>query len=110
MFSVVYISCRDIKEAADIAKALVSERLVACANFDAIASVYRWSGRIEEDTEVSMTCKTRTELVPAVIGRVKELHSYEIPCIVSWKIDAGYEPYLEWVKEETSPEHEAKDR
>ena len=109
MFSVLYISCRDIKEASDIAKALVSERLVACANFDAISSVYRWSGRIEEDTEVSMTCKTRTELVPAIIKRVKEMHSYEIPCIVSWKIDSGYEPYLKWVKEETSPAHEAKD-
>ena len=99
-----------MEEASLIAKALVKERLVACANFSVISSVYRWAGRMEEDTEVSMTCKTRTELVQAVIKRTKELHSYEIPCIVSWKIDSGYEPYLEWVKEETSPEHEAKDR
>jgi periplasmic divalent cation tolerance protein len=99
-----------MEEASGIAKTLVQERLAACANFDVISSVYRWAGRLEEDTEVSIICKTRTELVPAVIRRARELHSYEIPCITSWKIDAGYEPYLEWVKKETSPEHEAKDR
>ena len=99
-----------MEEASGIAKALVVERLVACANFDVISSVYRWAGRLEEDTEVSMYCKTRTELVPAVIKRVKELHSYEIPCIISWKIDQAYGPYQDWVVKETSPEHEAKDR
>lgn len=99
-----------MEEASGIARALVTERLIACANFSVISSVYRWNGRIEEDTEVSMICKTTTDRVPDVIKRVKELHSYELPCITSWKIDAGYGPYLEWVKEETSFEHEAKDR
>jgi periplasmic divalent cation tolerance protein len=104
MFSVVYIICRDMEEARRIARALVEARLVACANFDVISSVYRWAGRIEEDTEVSMICKTRTDLVPAVVNKVKEMHSYELPCITSWKLDGGYGPYLDWVKEETERE------
>jgi periplasmic divalent cation tolerance protein len=101
MFSVVYIICRDMDEAGRIATVLVEERLVACANFDVVSSIYRWSGRMERDTEVSMICKTTTERVPDVVKRVKELHSYELPCITSWKLDGGYGPYLEWVKKET---------
>lgn len=101
MFSVVYIICRDMEEAGLIANALVEERLVACANSSVVSSVYRWAGRIEHDTEVSMVCKTRTELVADVIKRVKDLHSYELPCITSWRLDGGYGPYLDWVEKET---------
>lgn len=101
MFSVVYIISRDMEEAGRIADVLVAERLVACVNFGIISSVYRWEGRIQHDTEVSMLCKTTTERVPDVIKRVKELHSYELPCITSWKLEDGYGPYLDWVKAET---------
>lgn len=101
MFSVVYIISRDMEEAGRIADVLVAERLVACVNFGIISSVYRWEGRIQHDTEVSMLCKTTTERVPDVIKRVKELHSYELPCITSWKLEDGHGPYLEWVKAET---------
>ncbi|WP_174590774.1 divalent-cation tolerance protein CutA [Methanocella conradii] len=110
MFSVVYIICRDMEEASRIARALVEERLVACANCDVVRSVYRWGGRIEEDSEVSMVCKTTTDRVPEVVKRVKEMHSYELPCITWWSLDGGYQPYLDWVREETLPGHEAKGR
>jgi periplasmic divalent cation tolerance protein len=101
MFSVVYISSRDSGEARHIAAALVEERLVACVNCWPITSVLRWEGAVEEGPEVAMICKTRTELVPLVIRRVKELHSYEVPCITSWKIDSGSADYLDWVGRET---------
>jgi periplasmic divalent cation tolerance protein len=101
MFSVVYISSRDMDEARRIAAALVGEKLVACVNCWPITSVFSWEGDIEEGAEVAMICKTRTDLVPDVIRRVKELHSYEVPCITSWKIDAGSMDYLEWVGKET---------
>jgi periplasmic divalent cation tolerance protein len=101
MFSVVYISSRDMDEARRIARALVGERLVACANCWPITSVFRWEGALEEGAEAAMICKTRTDLVPEVIKRVKELHSYEVPCITSWKIDEGWTGYLDWVRRET---------
>jgi periplasmic divalent cation tolerance protein len=88
-------------EARRIAAALVGEKLVACVNCWPITSVFRWEGAIEESAEVAMICKTRTDLVPAVIKRVKELHSYEVPCITSWKIDTGWIGYLDWVGKET---------
>lgn len=101
MYSTVYVTARDADEARSIARALVEERLVACVNYWPIASVFRWEGAIEEGAEAAMICKTRTDLVPGVIKRVKELHSYEVPCITSWKIDTGSESFLDWIGKET---------
>ncbi|OPY29944.1 MAG: Divalent-cation tolerance protein CutA [Methanocella sp. PtaU1.Bin125] len=101
MYSTVYITAKDPDEARRIARALVSERLVACANVWPITSVFNWEGAQEESAEAAMICKTRTALVPDVIKRVKALHSYEVPCITSWKIDSGSRDYLDWVDKET---------
>ncbi|HUL61856.1 MAG TPA: divalent-cation tolerance protein CutA [Methanocella sp.] len=101
MFSVVYIASRDMDEARRISRALVEERLVACANSWPITSVFRWEGALEEGAEAATLCKTKTALVPAVVRRVRELHSYEVPCITSWKIDGGWAGYLDWVRRET---------
>ncbi|HMK46663.1 MAG TPA: divalent-cation tolerance protein CutA [Methanocella sp.] len=101
MISVVYVIARDMGEAGLIARYLVEERLIACANFYVVSSVFRWEGNLEEGGEVAMICKTRTELVATAITRIKELHSYKLPCITSWKIDEGYGPYLDWVRGET---------
>ena len=92
----------DMAEAGTIARALVEERLVACANMFVISSVFRWEGKVEQEPEAAIICKTVTEKVPAVIKRVKELHSYETPCITSWKVDSGSEAYLDWVRREAS--------
>lgn len=105
-FSTVYFVARDMKEAMSLSRTLVEERLIACANCHVISSVYRWAGRIEEDSEVAVICKTTTTKVPAVIVRIKELHSYEIPCITSWEIRTGHQEYLDWVGRETDG-HEA---
>jgi len=101
MYSTVYITVKDTDEARSIARALVEERLVACINYWPITSAFRWEGKMDECSEVAMICKTKTALVPDVINRVKELHSYEVPCITSWKIGAGSESYLDWVGKET---------
>lgn len=100
--SFVYITAGDGAEARRIGRALVSARLAACANvFDAITSVYHWEGEVQEDSEAALIVKTRTELVEAVIARVRELHSYECPAIVAMPIAQGNPDYLEWIGEET---------
>jgi periplasmic divalent cation tolerance protein len=101
MYSTVYLTAKDENEALHIARALVAEKLVACANCWPITSVFRREGAVEQSPEAAMICKTRTDLVPDVIKRVKELHSYEVPCITSWEIATGSESYLEWVGKET---------
>lgn len=97
----IYITASDEAEAREIGRTLVEEKLAACVNIHPIQSIYRWEGEIEEAGEVAMLVKTRTELVDKVIKRVKELHSYEVPCIVSLSIDKGYPDYLRWIEEST---------
>ncbi len=102
MVVIVYITTSNAEEARSIAKAVVEERLAACANIiDNISSIYWWKGRIEEDSEALLLLKTPRAKVEALIARVKELHSYELPDITVIPLEGGLEEYLMWVKEET---------
>jgi periplasmic divalent cation tolerance protein len=49
--------------------------------------------------ETAIIAKTRANLVEDLIKRVKEIHSYEVPCVVSWIIEKGNPDYLEWIGE-----------
>ena len=97
----IYIVAKDEAEAKKLTQFLIGEKLVACVNYSPIKSTYWWKGQVEEAKEVAMIAKTREELVDRVIERVKQLHSYEVPCVVSWSIEKGNPDYLEWIKEST---------
>ena len=97
----VYITAKDEAEARKMGEILVCERLVACVNFFPIKSIYWWKGDVQDGKEVAIIVKTRAELVDSVIVRVKQVHSYEVPCVVSWIIEKGNPDYLEWIKEST---------
>ncbi|HUT97792.1 MAG TPA: divalent-cation tolerance protein CutA [bacterium] len=98
----IYITCADAAQAEKIARALVEERLAACANIlPGVRSIYRWKGNIEEAEEVALIAKTRAGLVDALTERVKALHSYEVPCIVALPITGGNREFLAWIEEET---------
>ena len=103
-YCLVYITSEDETEAGEIARALVSERLAACVNIHPIRSVFRWEGKVEESAEFALLVKTRTELVDTIIKRVKELHSYEVPCVLSIPIDGGNPDFLQWLGESTEGE------
>ncbi len=80
---------------------LLEERLVACANVvPGITSIYRWEGEVHEEAEVLVVLKTRASLVPTLIARVEELHPYDVPEVLALPVLAGYDPYLEWVRNE----------
>jgi periplasmic divalent cation tolerance protein len=96
--AVVLVTAGSEEQAAQIAHALVSERLAACANIvSPIRSVYRWNDEVQTDNEHLMIIKTRANLVAAVAARVKELHSYEVPEVIALPIVAGAKPYLDWM-------------
>jgi periplasmic divalent cation tolerance protein len=100
--SIVLVTAGSAEEAAMIGRTLIEERLGACANIvPHIRSIYRWRGKIYDEQEFLIIIKTRTSLFEAVQKRVKELHSYEVPEIISLPIALGLPQYLEWVEEET---------
>ena len=82
----------------DLSRKLIAEKLVACANISAaMVSIYEWDGKICEEEERAIFLKTRKDLAEKVIIRIKELHSYDTPCIVQWDITGGSESYLKWI-------------
>lgn len=99
---VVYITASGEEEAAKIARILVEERLAACVNILKDArSIYRWQGKIEDEKESLMIIKTRKELFDPLVKRVKEVHSYTVPEIISLPIIEGSEDYMKWLREVT---------
>lgn len=100
--SFVYCTAASREDALRIGRVLVDERLAACVNvFDGMTSVYRWEGAVEEANEAVLIAKTQTVRVARVIERVKSLHEYSCPCVVSWEIGAGNADYLKWIVDET---------
>jgi len=99
MFSIVYITAGNMEEARGIGKKLVEERLAACVNIFPITSIFRWHNKIDEVAEFGMIVKTNSEKVKEIERRVKELHSYEVPCVISLKIDEGSADYIKWIDE-----------
>ena len=97
-----YVTAGSPEEARSLARTLVAERLAACANIlDGMSSLYWWQGKLEEAAESVVILKTRSELVPALTERVKQLHSYACPCVVALPIGDGNPDYLRWIESET---------
>jgi periplasmic divalent cation tolerance protein len=97
-----YMTAGTIKQAQEIARALISRRLAACVNvLGGMTSMYWWEGRVEQGREVVLLAKTREELMPALVEQVRQIHEYDCPCIVSWPLTDGYQPFLDWIGQET---------
>lgn len=98
-----YIACKNQSEAQTMARTLVQEKLVACANvIPAVQSFFVWKGKTENQTEAILICKTLEEKMAAVQKRVKELHSYDVPCIAFYQAKRVNKEYLNWVNEVTT--------
>ncbi|HYW35560.1 MAG TPA: divalent-cation tolerance protein CutA [Balneolaceae bacterium] len=100
----VYITTKDKKEARKIGKTLVEERLTACVNIiDNMESIYRWNGEVQEANECILIAKTPYHNVNELTERVKEMHSYDCPCIISLQLSEqeGNEAYQQWLIRET---------
>ncbi|MCW8915586.1 MAG: divalent-cation tolerance protein CutA [Magnetovibrio sp.] len=99
----VYVTMPNRDAALDMAKVLVEERLAACANvLDGMTSVYWWDGQVQNEQEAVLILKTQTKLVPALEKRIKALHSYDCPCVVSFDIAQGNPDFLDWIVGETT--------
>lgn len=100
--ALVYVTTADEDEARRIGRELVESRLAACANIiDGMKSIYWWDGAVQDDSEAVLIAKTKEALVPELIEKVKLLHSYDCPCIVSLPILDGSAEFLKWIADET---------
>lgn len=96
-----YVTAPDRAAARAIVRRVLDARLAACANLVPIESEYWWRGAREHAREVLVIFKTRRALVPRLEAAVRAVHPYEVPCLVTYAMDAGSAPYLAWIDRET---------
>jgi periplasmic divalent cation tolerance protein len=99
---VVLVTAPTAEKAAEIARALVEERLAACGNVvPGLRSIYRWEGKVQDETEALLVLKTARDRFDALRARVLALHPYDVPEVIALPIEAGSAPYLAWIVGET---------
>jgi periplasmic divalent cation tolerance protein len=99
-FIEIHWTSGSIDEARKIARYLIQEKLVACAQIVPwIESIYLWNGQLETSQESKITLKTKKELYDQIKKVIKENCAYEIPEITYQCIDGGNEEYLSWLQD-----------
>jgi periplasmic divalent cation tolerance protein len=95
---VVFVTCESREQAEAIAQAVVTERLAACVNvLPGIRSCYVWEGNLTWSDEVLLIIKTTRGRFEQLEGRVKALHSYQVPEVVGVTIDEASRAYVDWI-------------
>lgn len=102
-YLVVYVTVPSHEVGEGIARALLQQHLIACANLIApVQSLYTWKGDLNVDEEVLMVLKTRAELFQdRLVPSIQALHPYEVPEIIAVPVLMGAPAYLEWIDEVT---------
>ena len=96
--SLIYSTFGSKEEARRVAKTLVEEQLIACANhFAPIVSQYEFEGAFHEDQEFPVLLKTASELVKPATERLLALHSFDTPAILHWTASASNPGYEKWL-------------
>ena len=100
---VVFCTFPDADKAAEVARAIVDERLAACVNLlPGVRSIYSWKGEVCDDAEVLALIKTSADRFDAMRARIVELHPYDCPEVIAAQISAGHPAYMQWVRENTA--------
>ncbi len=103
---IVYITTKNRDEAKKIGSDLVEQQLAACVNIiDGMESIYRWKDEVVIDKECILIAKTTYSNVNRLTRRVKELHSYEVPCVITLNVSEqeGNHEYLDWLVNSVKP-------
>lgn len=96
--AVILTMVADREQGLKIARSLVEAGLAACVNvIGGATSVYRWQGKICEERELLLVIKTEAANFTEIKERILSLHDYELPEIVMFHIDKGYDEYLKWI-------------
>ena len=95
-----YITCPNNSEAESLAKTLLEEKLIACANIlPGMKSFYVWEGELQNSQEVILLLKAPKNKLTSIEARVTQLHSYDCPCILSFEPNSVNTPFLNFIHE-----------
>ena len=100
MAALIWCPFADEASAADVARQLIAEKLVACANIlGAMHSIFTWNGETGEGQECGVLFKTDASRLRQAIARLEEIHPYDTPAIVGWRCDEAGRATQAWLKE-----------
>jgi periplasmic divalent cation tolerance protein len=98
------------QQAVEISEELIARRLATCINIvPCLRSIYRWKGKVCEDTEYLLVVKTPRRLFDQVSEAIRELHSYELPEILALPVDAAERAFHEWILKMVEPSEDEHD-
>lgn len=92
-----YMTAKTKEEACKITDFLLERRLIAGANLFPLESRYRWKGEIRRESEYAVFMQSTDACFAEIENAVKQLHSYEIPCILALNIDKANTDFLSWI-------------
>jgi periplasmic divalent cation tolerance protein len=98
----VFTTAETREDAQQIARAVVEQRLAACAQvIGPVASTYWWQGEIQTAGEWMCVLKSRKALYTQLERAILDVHPYDVPEIVATPLIAGSKGYLSWLEAET---------
>ena len=98
-YCVVMTTCGRREEAEDLAAKIIENRLAACVQLSEVASYYKWENEVCHEPETRLLIKTTHAGLEPLEGFIKANHGYDVPQIISLKIESGSPEYLAWIDE-----------
>jgi len=95
-----FVSFPDLNAAKSIARILVNERLVACAKvMNNIDSFYIYEDKFQEEKEVYMIIKTKSDKIDEIKNILNKDHPYKVYEFLYHEVEVGNPKYMRWVDE-----------
>ena len=86
-----------------ISKKLIEEKACACVNIiPNMESHFLRKKKLQKSKECLILIKSHACSYKKIETIIKKLHNYEVPEIISIKINQGLNEYLKWIKNETN--------
>lgn len=94
---ILYVTHATENDAVTLCNSLLNEKLIACANYFPINSIFNWKNKNVNEKEIVSLIKFNKNKIQEVEKRIKELHSYEVPCIMEITASSNKE-FENWIK------------
>jgi periplasmic divalent cation tolerance protein len=101
-YCIIYTTFPDLETAKKIIKGMIQYKFAACGNIFKLSSLYIWKGKIEDNPEYGAFIKTIKKNYKKCEDFIIHNHPYEVPEIISWKIENGFSKYLNWIRREVN--------
>ena len=97
--ALIWSPCPSEDAAVRIARLLLDEQLIACANIvPSMMSVFAWQGETQTEQESGLLLKTTDAALDRATARLEQIHPYDAPAIAGWKVDMAGDATLDWLE------------